>query len=307
MRCLSFARAMGVRPLLSIKGGEEVVHTALVLGGDVLGDASPRVLAKMRPDVVVIDDPIATTARRWIAAARKVGAIVVTIHDLGLGCGDADVVIDGSVTRTMRVAKDKVGLTGARFAILDPALPRRAGTRQSSTTRTVLVALGGGRRRATAVAVAEAIAAADPRATIRIAGGFSANPNTNLEPGTRNPERISFVGPSRGLGKELARATVAVVGGGVALYEACAVGVPAVGVPVVPDQAPTVRAFARRGAAVGVPFKASEKRAAAEVVALLDDPRRRSLMARRSKQLVDGHGAQRAAAAVLSFVERARS
>jgi spore coat polysaccharide biosynthesis predicted glycosyltransferase SpsG len=300
VRCLSFARAMGVRPLLSIKGADDVVHTALTLGGDVLADVSPRVLGRMRPDVVVIDDPIASTARQWIAAARRAGALVVTIHDLGLGCVDADVVIDGSVTRQARAAKGRVALTGAQFAILDPTLPRRGRRREAAGRRNVLVALGGGKRRVTALAVAEAIAAADPRARIRIAGGF-------MEDALTSSDRITWIGASRGLGKELERATVAVVGGGVSLYEACAVGVPTVTVPVVPAQAPTVRAFARHGAAVAMPFKVSGARAAAEVVALLDDPRRRAMMARRSKQLVDGQGASRAAAAVLSFVERRRS
>jgi len=81
--------------------------------------------------------------------------------------------------------------------------------------------------------------------------------------------------------------TVAVVGGGVSLYEAAALGVPAVGVPVVPAQTPTVRAFARRGAAVAVPFKASGHRAASEVVALLDDPHRRAAMARRCNNRIN--------------------
>src|ERR1043166_4678862 len=130
VRCLSLARAMGVRPLLSVKGGDGVAHTALTLGGDVLSDSSSRVLARMRPDVVVIDDPIARTARLWVAAARGVGALVVTIHDLGIGCGDADVVIDGSLTRQARVSKDRIGLIGSQYAIVDPRLPRHARRRR---------------------------------------------------------------------------------------------------------------------------------------------------------------------------------
>jgi spore coat polysaccharide biosynthesis predicted glycosyltransferase SpsG len=290
---------MGVRPLLSVKGGESVVHTALTLGGDVLREGSTRVLERMRPDVVVVDDPTAATARPWIDAARRVGAIVVTIHDMGVGCADADLVIDGSVTRTVRARKGAVALTGTRFAILAPRLPEQ-GRRNAGNARNVLVALDGGPRRITARAVAEAIAAADPRATIRVVGD-------SVTDAPKPSPRITWITPARGLRRELARATVAVVGGGLSLYEACAAGVPAVGVPVVPDQAPAVRAFARRGAVVAMPFAASGRRAAAEVVALLDDPRRRANLARRSTHLVDGHGASRAAAAVLSFVERKRS
>jgi UDP:flavonoid glycosyltransferase YjiC (YdhE family) len=84
-------------------------------------------------------------------------------------------------------------------------------------------------------------------------------------------------------------------------------GVPTVSVPVVAGQTPTVRAFARHGAAVAMPLRAPGDQTAAEVIALLDDPRRRAILRRRSMRLVDGRGAARAAAAVLSFAERRRS
>jgi hypothetical protein len=56
-----------------------------------------------------------------------------------------------------------------------------------------------------------------------------------------------------------------------------------------------------------MPLRAAGDRTAAEVIALLDDPRRRAILRRRSMRLVDGRGAERAAAAVLSFAERRRS
>jgi UDP-2,4-diacetamido-2,4,6-trideoxy-beta-L-altropyranose hydrolase len=296
VRSLSLARALGVRPLLCLRGGEQVIDTAIALGADVLTDGTPSSVGALKPDVVVIDDPIASAARRWITAARRAGSIVVTVHDLGIGCTDGDLVIDGSVTRTARPSKRRVALTGARYAILDPRLPKGE-SRVGPDTRRVLVALGGGPRRATAIAIAEAIAASDPRAEIRVAGGFSADP-------ARPARGITWVSPVNGLGEELSHATVAVVGGGVSLYEACAIGVPAIGVPVVRSQTPTVRAFARKGAVIGMPFKSPESRTAAEAVALLDDPRRQASLRRRSMRLVDGRGAHRAAAAVLSFVRR---
>lgn len=295
VRSLSLARALGVRPLLCIRGAEQVVDTAIGLGADVLTDGTPKSIGRLKPDVVVIDDPIATAARRWIEAARRAGAIVVTVHDLGLGCPDGDLVIDGSVTRQAKPSKRRVALTGARYAILDPRLPK--GASRVDSTRRVLVALGGGPRRATAVAIAEAIAASDAHAEIRIAGGFVSQPE-HVSPA------ITWVAPASSLGEELSHATVAVVGGGISLYEACAMGVPAVGLPVVSAQTSTVRAFARHGAAVGMPFQAPETRTAAAAVALLNDPRRRAALRQRSMNLVDGKGAQRAAAAVLSFVRR---
>lgn len=300
VRSLSFARALGVRPLLSLRGGPRIVEAALALGGEVLADSSPRALRRMRPDVVVVDDPVARQAQQWIESARRVGAVVVSIHDLGLGCLDADVVIDGSITNQARPRPGRVGLRGSRFAILDEAVTATARRRRPGTGHGVLVALGGGPRRRMARAIAEAIVQADPRAHVRIAGGFVAD---EAEPSAR----VTWVTPSRGLSRELARASVAVVGGGVSLYEACAAGVPAVGVPVVAAQRPTVNAFARRGAALRVPFRSPESHAAAQVVSLLNDPRRCAVLRARSMQLVDGKGAARAAAAVLTFVKGTRA
>jgi spore coat polysaccharide biosynthesis predicted glycosyltransferase SpsG len=299
VRSISLGRAMGVRPLLCLRGPEAAADTALSLGADVLTDGCLRSIAALRPDVVVVDDPAEGQARRWIRAARRAGAVVVTIHDLGIGCPDGDIVIDGSVTRPVRHG-GAMSLTGARYAILDPDLASRSRHPLADRRRHVLVALGGGRRRELARTIAEAIVAADPRAQVRIAGGFTSPPD-------RSSPSITWVPPTRGLSHELARATVAVVGGGVSLYEACAAGVPAIGVAVVRNQSPTVQAFGRRRAAVAIPFRARRDQAAAAVVALLDDPRRRAVLQRRAMRLVDGRGATRAAAAVLAFVQRARS
>jgi spore coat polysaccharide biosynthesis predicted glycosyltransferase SpsG len=297
LRTLSLARALGVRPLLSLRGPAPVVETALALGADVLAQSGLRSLKALAPDIVVIDDPVRAAARRWIEAARRSGALVVTVHDLGVGCPDGDVVIDGSVTKSARPA-GRTAFTGTRYAIIDPDLstpPVERLARQND--RRVLVALGGGPRRTTALAIAEAIAALDPRAEVRIAGGFDT-------PVPAPAPSVAWLPPARGLSRELHRANVAVVGGGVSLYEACSAGVPTVGLPVVPGQVPTVRAFGRRGAVVAMPFRSPGRRTAAAVVALLDDPRRREVLKRRALRLVDGKGAMRAAAAVLEFARR---
>lgn len=292
-RCLALGRALGVRPLLVLRGDRQAREAALALGADVVASSSLSTLTALRPHVVVIDDPVARDAERWTRAARKNGAVVVTVHDLGLGGRGADLAIDGSVTRRRKASGAGKVLAGTRFAVLDPAVGRR--TSNPARTSRVLIALGGGPHARRAQAIAETIAAADPRAEIRIAGGF-----VKATAG-RSADRVRWIGSPRGLAAELAKATVAVVGGGVSLYEAAAMGVPAVTVPVVKSQVPTVLAFARRHAAVAVSYPASPKDAAAKVVRLLHDGKLRRSLAKRSRQIVDGHGAARAAAAVMKL------
>jgi spore coat polysaccharide biosynthesis predicted glycosyltransferase SpsG len=301
VRCRSLARALGVRPLVALRGGQRVVDTALSLGCDVVRGGASRVLSRLQPDVLVVDDPIAADARQWMRAARRVGCLVVSIHDLGLGCLDADLVIDGSITRNAR-ARNGLTLAGPKYAVLDPSLDDRSvrlqPDREERDPYSVLIALGGGPRAELAQDIAEAIVEANPHARVRIAGGFA---NMSRE----EAARIAWIGPARSLHAEMAQATVAVVGGGVSLYEACANGVAAVGVPVVTAQRPTVAAFIKRGVACGVVGRrVSVKSVAAQCAELLTDEAMRRHMARMGRKLIDGRGAFRAAAAVTRLARR---
>jgi hypothetical protein len=152
VRCLSLARALGVRPLMSVRGGAAVRETALALGADVLLDEGTRALSAVEPDVVVIDDPITKDAKRWMAAARRIGALVVTVHDLGIGARGADLVIDGSVTRSATRRSERRALIGSKFAVLDPRIAKTK--RPTMLSSRVLIALGGGPHSMLAEAVA---------------------------------------------------------------------------------------------------------------------------------------------------------
>lgn len=303
VRCRSLARALGVRPLIVLRGGRRVIDTALALGCDVIRDRRPAgLVAALRPDVLIVDDPVAADAKRWIAAARRAGCPVASVHDLGIGCLEADLLIDGSVqtplasgARAPRAAG--IVVAGPQFAVLDPSLAAVARKKARATAR-ILISLGGGPRAGLAQAIAEAIVALEPRARVRIAGGF-------MTPASKARERgIAWVGPMAELRTELARADVAVVGGGVSMYEACALGVAAVGVPVVAGQRPTVAAFAAQGAVLaGARRTVSAGAVARQTVMLIRDPRARRRLARLGRQIVDGRGALRAAHAVGSLVD----
>lgn len=293
VRCRALARALDVRPLVALRGGQRVIDTALALGCDVVDGSSPRVIATLQPDVVVVDDPIAADASRWIAAARRAGCLVVSIHDLGLGSLDADLVVDGSVTRTAKATRGRT-LAGTNYAVLDPALATLRANAGRGTR--VLISLGGGPRAELAASIAQAIARVEKRADIRIVGGFLSG---FLSP---RHDRITWVNTPRGLGEELSHADVAVLGGGVSLYEACALGVPSVGVPVVRAQEPTVAAFARKRAALGVPRVGTPPATIADRAArLLRDAGLRRQVARKARQLVDGRGATRVARAIATM------
>jgi hypothetical protein len=279
---------MGIeRPLVSLRGGSAARATALSLGMRVVGGTAAAVLTARQPDVLVIDDPSSTAARPWCAAARRLGIRVASLHDLGTAFCGADLSIDGSIARLPGTANSGAWLRGVKYAVLDDRL---AATERSGGGGSVLIALGGGPRRSVARRIAAALRDARPALRVRVAGGFSGG-------GAVMSDGVTWLGPQRGLARELAACTVAVTGGGVSLYEAVTIGTPVVAWPVVEAQCPTVTAFAKRGLSRAVlPGRDRVGRAVEAVLDIIDSGGGTTAPPR--KHGFDGRGAKRVAAAV---------
>ncbi len=143
-----------------------------------------------------------------------------------------------------------------------------------------------------------ALARRSPGLRIDVAPGFTSRRRPVLAGGR-------WIAPAA-LASTLAVADLAVVAGGLTAYEACALGVPAVAVAVVPAQQSTVRGLAQRRAVVDggslydVDAPARISRVAA---ALIEAPARRHQLARVARLLVDGRGAERIAVALRRLVD----
>jgi hypothetical protein len=294
VRTTVLARALGVRPLVCVRGPAAATAAAARLGCRTIDGPARDVLIATCATLLVIDDPSAAQAAVWRRAAARLGVPVASVHDLGLAYVDADLTIDGSMVRPGPAPRGP-SLLGPRFALV----AERARRRRAPHSPSVLIALGGGPRARLAIAIARAIRRARPEARIRVAGGLSASTPVRLPAGVR------WLGPRRGLAGALARAAVAVVGGGVSLYEACCLGTPAVGVSVVAAQRPTVAGLAAAGAAVDGGSARHVSRVAGAAVALLADARRRARLSRAGRRLVDGRGPARVASALVRL-ERSR-
>ncbi len=264
-----------------------------------------------RPDLLVIDDPCPKHASAWVRRARRFGVPVASIHDAGRGYVESDLVIDGSiatVTPGVRPLESRrvATLLGPQYAVVDPSvLDARQRGRRPEPNR-VLIALGGGTHvYALAARLSAAIAARAPEADIHVAAGFY--PPRHL-PALVGAAR--WISAPEGLARELTTAAVAVVAGGVTLYEASAIGVPAVAVAVTPAQHITVRGMAAWGYVVDggtPPFDAvAVHRVAAAVVAVLGGDRLRPQLGREATPAVDARGALRVAVRLRELIaERA--
>lgn len=309
VRAVSLANALGVQPVVSVRGSRGSEETARRLGARVLKPGPPlQVLLEARPGVLVVDDRVANATRAWRRAARTIGIPIVSIHDLGLGLGDADLFVDGSLGAESRWASESVGrqsvpaLLGPRYAILNHRCVTAAGSPRAHTASDVLIALGGGPRSRAPRRLASAILRRRPDVRVSVAGGFVA-PQRRVD-----TPRIHWVTPAA-LCTCLASATVAIVGGGVTLYETAAIGVPTVAVAVVLSQRPTVRAFAAAGATIDggeLPGPAASRGVvngiAERVLCLLDDAEKQRRLSRTARTLIDGGGASRVATAIHQLV-----
>lgn len=294
VRCRSLARALGVPPLVSLRGTARTRAVAGRLGVQVSDDGDAAFLNDNRPRLMVVDDPSGEHAEIWVHRARRRGIAVATIHDLGLGYVPSDLCIDGSLHPTRHMRGRFGVLRGPAHAVLDPSILRWRDERSRLIeSRRVLVALGGGAHVVTAAGrLTEEIGRVCPSAHIVVATGFADV--------ARLPQlsRGQWIAAPDGLGDELAKADVAVLAGGVTLYEACAVGTPTVALALTPAQGLTIRSVADSGATIdggSITGHGTPRRMAAHVAHLLRDARARRHQHTAGRALIDGRGAFRVA------------
>lgn len=293
VRCRSLARAMGTGLVAAIRGSQPTREVARSLGWRVIDAGSDAAWRAIDPALIVIDDPSGAAAAAWVRRARRLGVPVASVHDLGLGLVDADVVIDGSITAVPAAWPGRPTLRGPSYAMVDPAILQVRQACRAPVPNRVLIALGGGRHVfAVAARLSAAIASRYPAAEIHVARGFAPHSHEPLGHGR-------WVVAPEGLVGELAEATVAVVAGGVTLYEACALGVPAVALAVTAMQRHTVRGMVARGAVLDGGCPPLDERtiahAADATAILLGNERMRRRHAAVARRLVDGRGVFRVA------------
>ena len=280
VRALRLARAVDARVWLSADGPVPPHgHPVRILGRGI------RALDHLQPDLLVLDTPVQADGLQWLRAARRRGLATASIHDRGIAPLASDLAFDGSLAARGPVRGARRSLVGSRYMIVDPAV-RRTGHQPQG--RRVVISLGGGSRRALAAATAARIAKHCPDTEIVIAAGF------HDVAAARRSGAVRWVGPQPSLVPLLASASVAVVAGGITLYEAAALGVPPVAVPVVEAQRPTVTAFAAAGAAVSSPT-GDPAGIADAVLALMARPALCRELSARGRTLVDGRGVERVA------------
>ena len=304
-RCLALAGALaaaGARPVVATTtavtavGEPAVPH--VVLGTrpgseqDVAGTAA---LALARGARWVMTDGYSFD-REYVTALRSHGLRVVFVDDNGApASGLADLVINQNVHASPDmypdIASDRL-LVGPRFALL-----RREFADSHAENRLVpalacrILATLGGQTPAHAYAV---VIDALMRSNV---DGLDVRV---LSEG-RSTDRVQFVGPQRHVAPLMAWADLAIAGAGSTALELACMGLPAIVTVVADNQRLAAAALERLGVAIAAgpveALKASVLSRLLEEIAR--DRSRRVSMSEAGRRLVDGHGCERVARALL--------
>jgi len=216
-----------------------------------------------------------------------------------------DVVVNGGVSAERlpyRRTPDTLFLLGPRYALLDPGYAEPPERSWNEGVRRILVCLGGGRYGDTLLEVLGGLDVAVGDCAVDVAAGPFSHDWPALDAAALSTRhRVSIHRDRFGLRDLMVTADIAVSGGGVTLYELAATGTATVALQTADNQASNVEGFERAGAALVA--RAGGKVALRESLAtalgcLAGDHALRALMGARGRQLVDGRGAIRVAAAL---------
>ena len=247
-------------------------------------------------DIVLVDVPDPNeVADRW--PRRR----LAVFDDRELLRGAAAIVIQPSLGRWGGSADAGRVLEGHAFAPIRATIRRLAAERPAEATSPGVVACFGGSDPSDVSArLLAAIEAAGSWPTIAIVGpgyrGRLAESRDDLE-GSR------VVRDPADLDRLLANATVVVAGAGTLKFELALLGRPAILLAVADDQLPVGPSFAATGAAqyLGDGRTIDPATVSEAVATLVADEPGRAAMASRGREVVDGRGAERIAAAVLEL------
>jgi spore coat polysaccharide biosynthesis predicted glycosyltransferase SpsG len=265
------------------------------------------ICAAERPDAVLLDIPRYPPG--LFEELRAIGLPLICIDDMG-GAVDADLIINGTILddyhRYPNVRSNATLLLGCAYALIRPAFghtPWRA-----PSTPGVAIVVGSGER-------------AREWAYLLLSSGIDRSVwgNVTMVVGAAFPDRDAIAElavaehvalrqdlDSQALADLLSRTSVALITGGMIVYEAMAVGVPAVVFPQLENLIPEARFLAGQGCIADLGFGGGmiPAKVQASVGSLLADRARLEAMSHRQRKLIDGRGMERVGLAISQFLDR---
>jgi UDP-2,4-diacetamido-2,4,6-trideoxy-beta-L-altropyranose hydrolase len=268
-------------------------------------EQTTKMLGEHKAHMVIVDSY--DLREDYLAGLRSGGWSVVAIDDLATHPFPVDLVVNGAANASelhYSALSHTQFLLGPRHILLreeyGEALDRQAG----QSVRTVLVLLGGSDPCSLTGKLIRWIRKALPNAAIdAVIGPLFENPYAVEQISQQVGNVRLHVMPKR-LRELMTRADLAVSGGGQTCYELAATGTPTLAVCTAENQRGNLSGLSRGGTLLVVGDADDpelETKLLGRLTKLADDPDCRQTMSLRGRQLVDGQGARRVAAAITSM------
>ena len=263
-----------------------------------------------RPDAVLIDLPAYPAG--LFATLRRQSIPILCIDDVG-GEVDADLIVNGTVLDQYHhyppVPPGGVRLIGGAYTLVRPAFGASPWTAPSRPAVAIVIG-SGDRARDWAFRLLSPELDRRDWGSVTMVVGAAFRDRERLAEAVREAGvvlRHGLAAPE--LAGLLASASVALITGGMIVYEALAVGVPMVVFPQIENLIPEAAFLAAGGMIEDLGFGGGMKldMVQAAIAGLTGDPARQQDMSRRQRSLIDGKGMERVAAAISHFLrERIR-
>lgn len=303
MRVRHLLDAMASRPPLLLAGCGEVLRELFPEATLVTDSGRLADIARQAGAGCLLNDTPAFDADAW--AGLELPGIV--LDDFG-GDYPADLVINGTVLpsyhRYPHLRPGGRALCGGEYALLHPAFAQQAWRPEEASG--VSVVIGGGER---ALAWSRRLFSGELDFTawgpVSVCVGRAFPAFEELAARAADLGVAAFQGlPAPQLALRLAQSRVALITGGMVLYECMALGAPTLVFPQLRNLEAEATWFAGRGCALDLGFEGGMDLAhlAAEMSGLLADPARAAMFSRNARAAIDGGGLVRAAAAVDAFL-----
>ena len=269
------------------------------LAGGALGLELGSLARETGADVVVLDRK--DNSRELVLAVRQRGLSVVDIEDTGPGRFEADILLDPHIQPGSREAAcggRAECCFGPGWALIDPAYTNfreEANDLEHKGPLRVTVSLGGSDPSGISGTVLHTLTKVQEKLEINLVLGPGAESTPTIRSGGRE---VNIHRSPRSLSPLLAASGMAIVSGGITMFESLCLGVPTVVVPQHGEQYRNASRLARIGALLVVPPPDGESSAIGLEVAVRELAGNRELqrkLAARGAELVDGRAVQRLA------------
>jgi len=279
-----------------------------VLGVERYSEGDARKTSASAAGAAVVLDIFGTPLTYRSALRRQVARLAIIDDTGGPGAWPADIIINQNYGATAALYPghdpEATLLLGPRFALLRPEFGRwrTVGRRSENDVRRIAVSLGGTDPKdvtSLALSALEMLPASGWQAIV-VAGAANPRAEALKARAAATGRAIHVMRRPGSMARLLAWADLAVLAGGVTVWEALCLGVPAIGIAVADNQVPAAEALARDRLwhYQGRVEEVGAERIARTITELLADTDERRRLTEAGGATVDGHGAERVAEAL---------